>query len=217
MALVPKIHGRCDRNAPPCRAPSENPNGAVADMAENTRFLRMPGLYTRPRMLMLPETNTPMARPCMARMMKNSTCRDGCSENAPTIFHTISHRKAPTMRFFGGIRSVNDPDTTTDNPLATLNAPTSHGSSVFLIPSAARNSCWSTRISPSRNEKNMSPAEHTVIRMISDVKLRSSGGTPWVVVVGDPASSLWSPGVVSVSVTVGSGTCDGFRRRCSSS
>ena len=119
------------------------------------------------------------------------------------------------MRLFGGIRSVNEPDTTTDNPLATLNAPTSHGSSVFLMPSASRNSCWSTRISPSRNEKNMSPAEHTMIRMISDVKLRSSGGTPWVVVVRDPASSLWFSGVVSG--TVGSGTCDGFRRRCSSS
>lgn len=71
MAEQPKIHGRCELNAPDIRHPSQYPKGAPAAMKLKTRVLRMPGLYTRPRMLMDAETSTPAARPCIARAKKN--------------------------------------------------------------------------------------------------------------------------------------------------
>lgn len=117
--------------------PQPKPKGAVAAMAEDTRLLHSPGLYTRPRILIDLETKTLTARPYMARTMKNSSMGIERTERTQMTFQIVSHAKAPAMRILGGIRSINDSETITESPLTILKAPTSHGDSLMLIPSAS--------------------------------------------------------------------------------
>jgi hypothetical protein len=128
MAVLPKIHGRCELKAPACKQPSQYPKGEPAAIKLKTLVLRIPGLYTRPRILIDAETSTPAARPCIALATKKSTFRRGLMDTAAIKFHNADQRKPPTMSGLGGVRSASDPEMITDRPAASEEDPSSQGS-----------------------------------------------------------------------------------------
>ena len=77
---------------------------------------------------MLPDTSTPTARPCIARMMKKRMLKLGVNVKQPIKFQTVSHARAETTIAFGGTRSVRVPEMMTLKPRATRKEPTSQGS-----------------------------------------------------------------------------------------
>jgi hypothetical protein len=71
------------------------------------------------------DTSTPTAKPCIALATKKRIFSRGLTATAATTFHTVFQRNAPAISGFGGARSVSEPETVTDKPEASENAPRS--------------------------------------------------------------------------------------------